>query len=607
MKLRQVYLLGAEANLKNSAGTIVSSAAVSNGRGEFVVEKVPSGTYTLECKLPGSVKDDCTGAVNVITIRNESVSNLRVLHNPLNFGNQNVRLYGHVALADGSRCGITNRFVPQFHSATIELRNSQGVLLNATNPNDYGDYFITGSAPSADVFSLTVRCGNLPLQERLISVSSGILEREVSFVLPNSKPVVTSMSAVRDGVTVASAPQVSPLPSDIAPFADWFLSYKGIDSRIEACEYYRALGAVELCDAEGKPNRGISFDDWKQTNAMGPFAGSNVQLSATFVNKVDLNLVRRMEGTRVSANRIAYVVCNHPGPLTESQADIDAAIASALSGKNLVACVAMEYSISAGVNGDRPFTKFYVFGPDGQLLPSVNLDGRGEKFVPGTCVACHGGDQYAGRYRTANNNPHLGAHFLPFDNANYHFSTQPGLRLADQEASIKQLNLLLLETDRTDAANALVNGWYASGTNSQNANHLPVGWRARSAQDQNFYLKVAAPSCRTCHVAMSSRYDFDSVLPFFNSYFNFDPPLSVNPGGPLDALGVTFGTLLCGAGGGVGAEYVGRNHAMPNSLVTFNRMWATRGQADDQIALITSSLVPLTPCDLRPDAVYRKQ
>jgi len=41
-----------------------------------------------------------------------------------------------------------------------------------------------------------------------------------------------------------------------------------------------------------------------------------------------------------------------------------------------------------------PFARFLIFGPNGDLLPSVNLDGNGEKFVPGACVACHGGRNY---------------------------------------------------------------------------------------------------------------------------------------------------------------------------------------------------------------------
>jgi hypothetical protein len=76
---------------------------------------------------------------------------------------------------------------------------------------------------------------------------------------------------------------------------------------------------------------------------------------------------------------------------------------NAVAGKDLVACGAMDYSVAPGVNRDeankdQPFTRFLIFGPSGALLPSVNLDGRGEKFVPGTCTVCHRGNKYAGKF-----------------------------------------------------------------------------------------------------------------------------------------------------------------------------------------------------------------
>jgi hypothetical protein len=109
-------------------------------------------------------------------------------------------------------------------------------------------------------------------------------------------------------------------------------------------------------------------------------------------------------------------VCNHAPPLdsngkavavslpasaigpTQQQA-VDTAVANGVNNQNLVACVAMDYVVSPRVNGGKPFTRFLIFGPSGELLPSVNLDGRGEKFVPGACVACHGAIAMQGNTR----------------------------------------------------------------------------------------------------------------------------------------------------------------------------------------------------------------
>ena len=105
---------------------------------------------------------------------------------------------------------------------------------------------------------------------------------------------------------------------------------------------------------------------------------------------------------------MAAYVCNHPGAAADpnvdptglfpAQSGIDTAIDNVLKvdaahpqGRNLVACVAMDRSSdTVDVNGNKtrdhfgePFTRFLIFGPNGDLLPSVNLDGNGEKFVPG--------------------------------------------------------------------------------------------------------------------------------------------------------------------------------------------------------------------------------
>jgi hypothetical protein len=86
----------------------------------------------------------------------------------------------------------------------------------------------------------------------------------------------------------------------------------------------------------------------------------------------------------------AAVVCNHLGAtdfFNPAQSDVDTAVLNAVNNEDLVGCVAMDYMVSSGVNNNQPFIRLLIFGSSGQLLPSVNLDGRREKFVPGTCHA----------------------------------------------------------------------------------------------------------------------------------------------------------------------------------------------------------------------------
>jgi hypothetical protein len=108
-----------------------------------------------------------------------------------------------------------------------------------------------------------------------------------------------------------------------------------------------------------------------------------------------------------------------------------------VNGKKLVACVTIAYGVTHGEDGDQLFMRFLIFGPSGQLLPSVNMDGRREKFVPGTCVVCHGGDHYAGKFpEDGSGFANVGGHFLPYDTGNFEFSSKAGLTEADQELSL---------------------------------------------------------------------------------------------------------------------------------------------------------------------------
>src|SRR5947199_8846301 len=105
----------------------------------------------------------------------------------------------------------------------------------------------------------------------------------------------------------------------------------------------------------------------------------------------------------------------------------------------------MDYMISQGVNNNQPFVRFLIFGPGGQLLPSVNLDGRREKFVPGTCVVCHGGDHYAGKFAENGSGPaDVGGHFLPSDTRNFAFTSKAAFTETQQGKStafLKQTGL----------------------------------------------------------------------------------------------------------------------------------------------------------------------
>jgi hypothetical protein len=374
------------------------------------------------------------------------------------------------------------------------------------------------------------------------------------------------------GVVTASPPQLPVAqPSDLIRTSDHFLnvystfySYdKGADSRLGSCLYYKAIGAVSDCASNGAMiGQLIDFATWK---AKWGFSISNVR--AVYANVVDLNLQRDMHGT-TNSNGTAFFVCNSPN--TSDFADMSGAILH----KGVVACVAMEYS--APVGGGSPFTKFIVFGQDGRLLQSVNLDGNGEKYVPGSCVACHGsGNSVNGKGRideTLPVNPDLAAHFLPFDLDNFAFSSNVKFNRVVEEPKLKALNQMILATNPTPAISELINGWY-SNTGIFDGTFVPSGW----AGDPDFYRGVIKPACRMCHVA--------NIFPF----------PTFNTRAEAQTFAAEMAGLVCG---NMKFAFEKDKYAMPNAQTTFNRFWNDIGgiggdtQAQRMLSFINANVSP---------------
>jgi hypothetical protein len=404
-------------------------------------------------------------------------------------------------------------------------------------------------------------------------------------------PTISDMTASLNGHLLPSRiaqfqpPSAIHLPSDVEPRTDAFLSALGLDNYASTCNYYQAVGAAKCIN--GELVQPITYREWRRAVEIGRFATPGAEtFRAAFVNKVDLNLARVHESISYGPTKTAAVVCNHLGTkdfFNPTQDEINDAVLNAVENRNLVACVAMDYMINPAVDPNTPFVRFLIFGPSGALLPSVNLDGRGEKFVPGTCVACHGGDSSPNQGQAK-----IDAHFLPYDVGNFEFAKGVhGLGKCDQQDAIYHLNQNVLNTGPTPAAKALigqtgVSGWYAKPNNGACSPHVkhvldegyvPPAWQTLQTQNptaKDVYTNVVARSCRTCHVAQ----------PSFN--WDADPGL----GGPVP--------FLCGNG----------SPTMPNSLVTFNRFWLTNNSVNpaipDQVHLLQKflgvTLVPDSTC-----------
>jgi hypothetical protein len=498
---------------------------------------------------------------------------------------------GSVQLADHNLPGATDPFFGLNVAATAALTtptcitNADCPSVESTRP--FGEFAFSAADPGPVGTTVTVTAQSQNSNSASTSFTLTQADLSIGPTLPpllipgTAAPTISAMSATFNSVSVGTFQLVWPTPagqpSDGYPQQNWFLSFKGDDTRLSACQYYLAVGAVSTCDSSGKFTGGINFTDWRKQVQIDSFAtGGAVTTTATYVNVVDLNLTRSHHSIVYPGGQVGTYVCNSLGPVDSSgkpitvnlpassmtaaqQTAVNAAVTNAINGKNLVACVAMDY-ISTPINGFAQFTRFLVFGPDGELLPSVNLDGRGEKFLPGACVACHGGDSYSGKFpENGTGAPDIGAHFLPYDTGNFAFSSQAGLTRADQEAAIYQLNQNITGTNPTPNTSNLIAGWYQAG-HVLDQNYVPTEW----ASYPDLYQTVVARSCRTCHAALPN-FDWDAIGP----------------------NGFQTTVLEVCDGGGLGAGLTG-TQSMPNSKVTFDRLWDSAGTSEDQPAKLTA-------------------
>jgi hypothetical protein len=580
-----VYLPDASVTLQDTTNTNLplyplSGPAPTDLNGQLIVPGFPSPTdvFNINCGLPfGASFSNLLCGTDSFRFYNAPPYPLVATTDYFSFGLSVPAVSGSLMLADGTPCGTQNEFFGVHVNATATLLDAAGnSLAGPVRVNVTGFYALPAIADAASVW---LQCEQAEPVQVTISNLDLVNGTDVgpATMVNTTSPTVTSMSAVRNSKPVGLfLPPPSGFPSDPFSGADQFLAFKGLDSRLGACQYYKAVGAVQDCDASGKFRDPVNFEDWKRTVKIGKYATSGAtEYVATYVNKVDLNLTRNHHSISYGPNQTAAVVCNHLGPpgttpdqlMNPSQGDIDNAVDNTLRNENLVACVAMDYGISYGVNNDQPFVRFLIFGPDGSLLPSINLDGRREKFVPGTCVVCHGGDHYAGKFpENGSGFANVGGRFLPYDVGNFEFSSKPGLTKADQEEVIYLLNQNILNAGPTQTVRDLLAGWYANGS-VLNESYLPSTWvydpnnpNQNNPYAESFYQNVIARSCRTCHAALGEQYNFDHQYEYSSNsgqeeLCGFSPVF----GGPVDLL---------------------RYHSMPNSLVTFNRFWLSGTSVD---------------------------
>jgi len=319
---------------------------------------------------------------------------------------------------------------------------------------------------------------------------------------------------------------------------------KQTDTAAYTQAYYAAIDPTSARDTLNK---------WKAANGFD--SGTGTQVTVVFGDRRDLGYGRRMTARQNTDGTIAFYVENYlvqaGAAYAYSPLNLDAAVVR--DTRWLLGINAIEYS--PGPAGGASFTKFFNFNATtGQRATAVDLDGRGDKAMPGPCITCHGGRGDALTPPDASGQPRFNlvqyalsqtrgdvqARLHPFEADAFGFSATAGFTRADQEAALKVINKMILcsyplptpsalpedacrrpaiESEWQGTAADFIKAAYG-GDGLPNATfsdtYVPFAWT--SAGQTTLYQSVIAPACRTCHMmrgtGAQSDLDFTSFAKF---------------------------------------------------------------------------------------------
>lgn len=370
------------------------------------------------------------------------------------------------------------------------------------------------------------------------------IEIELTFDLSSNLVAELSVIGPNNGfpVNLAGSNESAQVESLLAPVTVTAEAIRNsgrgkVESKATAEAYYAAIDPSASADTLNKwlVSAGFAIDNGDGTISLIPDAANGVDSEesefahAVYTNNYDLGFGRDMY-VRVDedGNVYSYVV-NYP------------TLEAALKKLNPLATVVMEYSPPAqGAATDEKFVKFYTYIPNEQgeqvRVTDFNFDGRGQKYMPGVCAACHGGEPKIIDVDDPDYIGDIGAAFLPWDLDSFLYSdTDPAILdisevesdtsnlvydRANQEAQFRKLNQAVYHTykdssnPRFDNAIDLIGGsngepgWYSDAECAEGSNtvacisgdfhgdYVPDGWAERS----DLYTNVVARHCRSCHV-----------------------------------------------------------------------------------------------------------
>ncbi|MHB1235994.1 MAG: hypothetical protein ACYCY7_00375 [Gallionella sp.] len=374
-------------------------------------------------------------------------------------------------------------------------------------------------------------------------------------------------------------------------------------------------------------NNEDTLDKWKAANGFGNLA-TGTETTVVVGDQKDLGYGRRITARNITsgpnAGTIAVMVENYlvkpAAYYTYSSLNLDAAVVQDQRwhvGTNAIefsasACTSSDSNIpSATCNSAIKFAKFYTFNPTtGARLLAADLDGRGDKSMPGICITCHGGRgdpltpatgsptgqplfPWVGNSASAKRGD-VQAHLQPLIVDSFGYSTTPGYTRADQEAKLKTINEWVLSSYPIPASTAFPedqnrrvanrNEWAGTAANIIKAayggnglpnatfsdTYLPTGWQAATfgAAAENLYKTVVAPYCRTCHIQRGSNaYGIDDL--------NFDNYCTQTTLGTCDSDSVNpYNSYFYGYAPRIKAHVIDHGN-MPLAKIVYERFWGS--------------------------------
>jgi mono/diheme cytochrome c family protein len=311
--------------------------------------------------------------------------------------------------------------------------------------------------------------------------------------------------------------------------------------------YYAAIDPNNTKDTLAK---------WKAANGFD--TGTGAQVTAVFGDVRDLGFGRRITARQNVDGTLAFLTENYlvktGAAYAFSPINLEAAIVR--DPNALVYVAGIEFS--PGAAGGASFAKFYNFNvTTGVRENTVDIDGRGDKAMPGPCIVCHGGRADAltppdasGNRRfnllqnavSANRGDVLGQ-LPPFEVSSFQFSTTPGYTRAEQEPLLKTMNRMVLcsyplpapssfpeDACRRPASSgewqgtaaALIKAAYG-GDGLPNPAYVepsaPASWAA--AGQTSLYETVVAPACRVCHQLRGTGRQSDNDFTTYEKFHSY--------------------------------------------------------------------------------------